>query len=43
MFKHKVDYKYDINDNTHGSDDSPSENDCCVRNLSGKHENEEDE
>ena len=31
------------NEKTHGSDDSPSETDGCVRNLSKEHENEEDE
>ena len=43
MFIHKVDYKGDTSENTHGSDDSPSETDGCVRNLAEEHENEEDE
>ena len=39
-FWHKVDHKGDTNEKTHGSDDSPSETDGCVRNLVKEHENE---
>ena len=42
LFRNKVDYRGDTNEKTHGSDDSPSENDGCVRNLVKEHENEED-
>ena len=42
MFRNKVEYEDDTNEKTHGSDDSPSETDCCVRNLAKEHENEED-
>ena len=42
LFRNKVDYRGDTNEKTHGSDDSPSENDGCVRNLAKEHENEED-
>ena len=42
-FQHKVNYKGDTNDKTRGSDNSPTETDACVRNLSKEHENEEDE
>ena len=43
MFRHKVDYKGDINEKTHGYDDCPSENYDCVINLNKEHENEGDE
>ena len=43
MFWYKVDYKGDTNDNTHGSENSPSETDGCTRSLAKEHENEEDE
>ena len=43
MFRNKVEYEDDTNEKTHGSDDSPSETDCCVRNLAKEHENEEGE
>ena len=42
LFQHKADYKGDINQKTHGSDDSPSKTDVCVRNLVKEHENEDD-
>ena len=42
MFRHKVDYEGDTNEKTHGYDDSPSETDGCMRNLSRENENEED-
>ena len=41
-FKNKVDYNSNTNEKTHGSNDYPSENDGCTRNLSEEHENEED-
>ena len=34
LFWHKVDYKGHTNYKTHGYDNSPSETDVCVRNLS---------
>ena len=43
FFWHRVDYKGDNNEKTHGSDDSTSETDGCVINLAKEHENEEDE
>ena len=43
MFWNKLDYKYDTNEKSYGYDDSPSENDGCVRNLAKQHENEKDE
>ena len=43
MLFQKVDYEGDTNQKTHGSDDSPSETDGCVRNLVKKHESQEDE
>ena len=42
MFWQKVDYKGDTNEKTYGSDDSPSETNCCVINMAKEHENEED-
>ena len=42
-FWHKVDYKGDTNEKTHGYDDSPCETDDCVRKLEKEHENEENE
>ena len=39
-FRHNVDYKGGTNYNTRGSDDSPSETEGCVRNLSKEHDNE---
>ena len=42
-FRHKVDYKGDTNEKTHGSDYSPSETEVCKRNLAKEHGNEEDE
>ena len=32
-FWHKIDYKGDTNEKTHGSEDSPSETDYCVINM----------
>ena len=43
MFCHKVDYKGDTNDNTHGYEYSPNETNDSVRTLEKEHENEEDE
>ena len=43
MFRHKVDYEGDTNENTRCSENSPYETDDCVRNLDKEHENEEDE
>ena len=40
---HKVDYKGDTNDKTHGYYYSPSETGGCVKNLAKEHRNEEDE
>ena len=40
---HKVDYEGDTNDKNHGSNNSLSETDGCVRNLDKEHGNEEDE
>ena len=36
-FKNTEDYIGDTNENTCGSDDSPSETDGCARNLAGEH------
>ena len=41
--QNKVDYKGDTNEKTCGSDDSTSETNGCVINLSKAHENKEDE
>ena len=35
-----IDYRGDINEKTHGSDDSPSETDDCARNLAKEYESE---
>ena len=43
MFRHKVYYKGDTYKKIHGSDDSPSGNDDCVRNLDKENEHEYDE
>ena len=43
MFWYEVYYKGGTNEKTHGSDDSPSETDACVRNLEKDNGNEEDE
>ena len=39
LFQHKVDFKDDTNEKTHGSNNYPSETDGCVRNLAKEHEN----
>ena len=41
VFRHKVYYKGDTNDKTHGSNNSPSETGGCVRNLAKEHVNGE--
>ena len=42
MFWHKLDYTGNTSEKTHGSGDSPSEPDGCMRNLAKEYENEED-
>ena len=39
LFWHKVDYRGDTNEKTHGYDDSSSKTDGCVRNLAKEHKN----
>ena len=43
LFRNKVDYKGDNKEKIYGSDDSPSETDGCVINLTKEYENEDNE
>ena len=43
MFWHKLYYKGNTNEKTHGSDNSLIETGVCVRNLAKEHGNEEEE
>ena len=41
MFHHRLDYKGDTDEKTHGSDNCTSETEACVINLAEEHWNEE--